>query len=246
MTATRTVRVLVVSAAVTTVVVVGLVWGGWRLSKSRTYQLFGQFVTRVETRDSVVALTLDDGPSPVYTDSVLSILADSNVHATFFVVGGSLAGHLALGRRMVEQGQELGNHSYTHHRLVLKTPGYIRHEVEATDSLIRAVGDVGAIPFRPPYGKRLVLLPWLLSRTDRVTVLWDVEADRDPVIASDPSRLVQYVVRQVRPGSIILLHTETASRATGRAALPRLIGAFHAAGYQFVTVSELLRRRAPG
>jgi peptidoglycan/xylan/chitin deacetylase (PgdA/CDA1 family) len=81
---------------------------------------------------------------------LLHVLADSNVHATFFVIGSSLAGHLALGRRLVEAGQELGNHSFTHHRLVFKTPGYIRHEVAATDSLIRAVGQHGEIPFRPP------------------------------------------------------------------------------------------------
>jgi peptidoglycan-N-acetylglucosamine deacetylase len=241
----RRARIVVISAVVIPVLTAGLAWGLWRLARSRSFQLFGDLVTRVETPDSVVALTLDDGPSAVYTDSVLRVLADSNVRATFFVEGGSLASRLALGRRMVEQGQELGNHSYTHHRLVLRTPGYIRHEVEGTDSLIRAVGQRGAIPFRPPYAWRLVVLPWLLARTHRVTVLWDIEADGDPVIASDPGRIVQYVLGHVRPGSIILLHVDVASRVTERAALPRLIGALHTAGYRFVTVSELLRRRAP-
>ncbi len=242
---TRKVRVVSLWVATTVAVVIGLLWAGWRLSKSPTYQIFGQLVRRVDTNDRLVALTLDDGPTRVYTDSVLRVLADSNVHATFFVIGSSLVRRLALGRRMVEDGHELGNHSYTHHRLALKTPGYIHHEVEGTDSLIRAVGQQGAIPFRPPYGQRLLFLPWFLSRTNRLTVLWDVAPDSDPAIADDPTRIVEYVVNHVRPGSIIVLHAEIDSRVTGRAALPRLIGALHTAGYRFVTVSELLRRRAP-
>ena len=241
---TRAVRILVASAVVA-VAAVGIAWAGWNLSNSRSHQLFGQLVTRVETDDSVIALTLDDGPLPVYTDSVLRILADANVHATFFVVGAALEDQLDLGRRIVQEGHELGNHSYTHHRLVLKTPAYIRHEVEGTDSLIRSVGHQGPIHFRPPYGKRLFLLPWFLSRTGRVTVLWDLEPDTYPGIARDHERIVEYVARNVRPGSIILLHTETASRAPARAALPTLIGALRAAGYRFVTISELMRRQAP-
>jgi peptidoglycan/xylan/chitin deacetylase (PgdA/CDA1 family) len=89
-----------------------------------------------------------------------------------------------------------------------------------------------------------VLLPWYLWRTHRVTVFWDVEADSDPAIASDPGKIVEYVVKRVRPGSIILLHAEISSRVAGRAAVPRLIGALHAAGYQFVTISDLLTRRS--
>lgn len=220
---------------------VGVAWAGWRLSKSRTYQLFGNLVTRVETADSLVALTLDDGPTLEYTDAVLAILADSNVHATFFVVGAGLARHPDLGHRIVDAGHELGNHSFTHQRMVLKTPAFVRREVERTDSLIRVAGQRGAIHFRPPYGKRLVMLPWFLSRTGRVTVLWDLEPDSDPGIARDPGRLVDHVLARVRPGSIILLHLETATRASGRAALPRLIGALRAAGYEFVTVSQLMR-----
>jgi chitin deacetylase len=220
---------------------VGLAWAGWRLSKSRTHQLFGDLVTRVETADSLVALTLDDGPNLEYTDSVLAILADSNVRATFFVVGAALARHLDLGRRIVDAGHELGNHSFSHQRMVLKTPGFVRREVEVTDSVIRAAGQRGAIHFRPPYGKRLVMLPWFLSRTDRMTVLWDLEPDSYPGIARDPGRLVDHVLARVRPGSIILLHLEGSTRASGRAALPRLIGALRAAGYEFVTVSQLMR-----
>jgi peptidoglycan/xylan/chitin deacetylase (PgdA/CDA1 family) len=233
-------RVIARTALLGSIGTLGVAWAAWALSKSRTCQLFGELVTRVETTDSVVAVTFDDGPAPAYTDSVLTVLADSNVRATFFVVGSGLERHADLGRRIVAAGHELGNHSYSHQRMVWKTPAFVRREVEQTDSLIRLAGQGGAIGFRPPYGKRLVILPWFLSRTGRVTVLWDVEPDSDPEVARDPDRLVDHVVKHVRPGSIILLHVETRARASSRVALPRLLGALRGAGYEFVTVSQLM------
>jgi peptidoglycan/xylan/chitin deacetylase (PgdA/CDA1 family) len=219
-----------------------VVWAGWNLSGSRKYQTFGELVTRVETADSVVALTFDDGPVAHYTDSVLAMLADSNVRATFFTVGAALRDHPDLAIRITRAGHELGNHSYSHRRLVLKTPGYVRREIEDTDSLIRTAGYRETIYFRPPYFKRLVVLPWILSREDRPIILADLEPDSNPQNAGDAARMVDYVVQNVRPGSIILLHVEIPSRTAGREALPRIIGALHSAGYRFVTVSELLRK----
>ena len=219
-----------------------VVWAGWKLSNSRKYQTFGELVTRVETADSVVALTFDDGPIPGYTDSVLKVLADSNVHATFFTRGAALHERPDIAARIVLAGHELGNHSYSHRRLVLKTPGYVRREIQQTDSLIRSAGHRGTIHFRPPYGKRLVVLPWILSRDDRAIILADLEPDSHPGNARDAARMVEYVKRNVRPGSIILLHVEIPSRTAGREALPRIIGILHSAGYRFVTLSDLMRR----
>jgi peptidoglycan/xylan/chitin deacetylase (PgdA/CDA1 family) len=238
----RKTRLRLATTAVVALVTLFLAWAVWQLSNSRSYQLFGDLVTRVETQDSVVALTFDDGPVPGYTDSVLAVLVDSGVVGTFFVVGAELEQHGDLARRILQAGNELGNHSYSHHPLVFKSPTYVRHEIQTTDSLIHAAGQHGAIPFRPPYGKRLVVLPWLLAQAGRATVLWDVEPDSDPAIARDPARIVDDVLRNVRPGSIILLHVEIPRRAPGRAALPNLIGSIRAAGYEFVTVSELMRR----
>jgi len=242
----RKIRTTVVTVTATSFAMLALAWAVWELSNSRSYQLFGELVARVETLDSAVALTFDDGPVPGYTDSVLTLLADSSVAATFFVVGEALAEHADLARRIVHSGHELGNHSYSHHSLVFKTPTYVRHEIHSADSLIRAAGQHGAIPFRPPYGKRLVILPWVLARAGRTTILWDLEPDSYPAIARDPAQIVDHVLRNVRPGSIILLHVENPGRASGRAALPSLIGSLRAAGYEFVTVSELMRRASSG
>jgi peptidoglycan-N-acetylglucosamine deacetylase len=214
--------------------------GSWKLHKSRTVQLFGDLTYAVSTEDRVVALTFDDGPTAPYTDSVLKLLEAHGVPATFFVVGSSLERHPELGRRIVDGGHELGNHSYTHRALVARVPSTIRYEVEATDSLIRQAGSAGPIHFRPPYGKRLIGLPLYLSRTGRTTVLWNLEPDSWYRTADE---MVAHVLEHVGAGSIILLHVELASRTEERAALPRIIEGIRALGYEFVTVSELMTRQ---
>lgn len=203
--------------------------------------MFGDLVHVVSTEDSVVALTFDDGPALPHTDSVLELLEAGGVPATFFVIGSSLERHLEVGRRILERGHELGNHSYTHRPLLARSPQAMRYEVEATDSLIRAAGATGRVHFRPPYGKRLVGLPLYLSRTDRTTVLWTLEPDSWYRTADE---MVTHVLDNVRPGSIILLHVELRSRTEERAALPRIIEGIREQGYEFVTVSDLMARES--
>lgn len=214
------------------------VWGSWRLSNSRTHQLVGDLLLRVETADSVVALTFDDGPTPVHTDSVLTILDEFDVPATFFMVGSAMERNPDVVARVVAGGHELGNHSYSHRRLVLKLPGTIAREIEATDSLIRAAGQTGEVYVRPPYGKRLLGLPLYLARRDRPVVLWDLEPD---TYNSRAEGMARYVRDRVRPGSIILLHVEVPARREGRAALRTIVPELQARGFRFVTLSELMR-----
>jgi peptidoglycan/xylan/chitin deacetylase (PgdA/CDA1 family) len=231
-------------AAGTLLAVPALLLGGWRLHKSRTYQLFGEIVPRVETHEALVALTFDDGPKPPFTDSVLAILERKGVHATFFVVGQALRDHLEDGRRIVEAGHELGNHSFSHSPMVFKSMGFMKHELTSTDSLIRAAGHRGPIHFRPPYGKKLVGLPYLLWRSGRKDITWDLEPDSYPEIARDSARIVDYVERRVHPGSILLLHPFGRSHEAGRRALPAIIDGLRDHGYRIVTVSELLAHAA--
>jgi peptidoglycan-N-acetylglucosamine deacetylase len=211
--------------------------GTWHLHKSRSFQLLGELVTSVATGDSVVALTFDDGPSPSYTPDVLALLQREQARATFFLVGRAIEQHPQLARSILEGGHELGNHSYSHRPMVLMRQRTIQAEVERTDSLIRAAGADGPIPFRPPYGKRLVGLPLYLSRTNRPTVLWSLEPD---TWYRDAESMVEHVVSGVKPGDIILLHVELSARAEERVALAMLIPALREKGYRFVTVSELI------
>ena len=135
-------------------------------------------------------------------------------------------------------------HTYSHKRMVFKTPGFIAREIERTDALIRASGYTGAITFRPPYGKKLLTLPWYLSRHGVTSVTWDLEPDT--YFPGDAARIEDYVLARAAPGSIILLHPLCGQAcAADRAALPGIIKGLKARGYSFVTVSQLLALRGP-
>jgi len=212
----------------------------WRLANSRTFQLFGDIVPRVETSQRVVALTFDDGPAPESIDQILSVLRERKAKATFFLIGGALQEHPELGRQIAQEGHELGNHSYSHERMIFKTPSFIREEIERTDQLIRNAGYQGPIQFRPPYGKKLVLLPYYLSKMHRKSIMWDIEPDSDPDMAKDANKIVAHVLSQARPGSIILLHVMYKSGAPSLSAVSGIIDGLRQKGYEFKTVSELL------
>ena len=226
-----------------TAVTLGLVFGGWTISRSRTFQLFGEIVARVDTDEQVIALTFDDGPTPEYTDSVLALLADKDVKATFFVIGADVEKHQQETRAIIDAGHELGNHTYTHPDMTLASETDAATEVTRTDTAIRAAGYSGDIHVRPPFGKKLIGLPLHLAKTDRLTVTWDVEPESDSDVAADANRIVAHVLERTKPGSIILLHVMYPSRETSRQALPGIIDGLKARGFRFVTVSELLSLR---
>jgi peptidoglycan-N-acetylglucosamine deacetylase len=210
------------------------------LARSRSYQVAGALFTHAETAERRVALTFDDGPVPAMMDSVLLPLERRGVHATFFVMGSNVAEAPAAAARLVASGHELGNHTYTHRRMVAISGATIRDEVERTDSLIRRAGHSGPIHFRPPFGYKLFGLPRYLARTGRTTVMWDVDPDSYPEVAAHRDSIVSHVLARVRPGSIILLHPWYPSRATSLAAVGPLIDSLRARGYQVGTVRELL------
>jgi chitin deacetylase len=212
----------------------------WHVSRSRTFQFFGELVPRVNTSQKVVALTFDDGPVPGPTAQILAILEQEHVRATFFVTGAELQANMGEGRRLVEAGHELGNHSFSHQRMLLVTPSFVKQEVETTDNLIREAGYQGPIHFRPPYGKKLFSLPYYLWKTGRKSITWDVEPDSFPEIASDANKIADFVLSQTQPGSIIILHVMYPSRIESMKAVKKIIEGLKAKGYSFKTVSELL------
>ncbi|MBZ9613475.1 polysaccharide deacetylase family protein [Rheinheimera maricola] len=226
------------------VAVLAVLYGLWQLSSARSYQLFGELVHRVEIGDKVIALTFDDGPSKRYTDEVLTILAAEQVRATFFVTGKETKQNLAQARQLLAAGHQLGNHSYSHPRMLFMSRATVASEIEQTDAAIRAAGYQGDILFRPPYGKKLLMLPWYLAQQNRLTIMWDLEPETDPKFAKDAQAMADYVINNARPGSIVLLHVMYQSRQTSREALPLIIRGLKLQGYRFATVSELLTMRA--
>ncbi|RSD11471.1 polysaccharide deacetylase family protein [Amycolatopsis eburnea] len=223
--------VLVVGAAVTL----------FEVSKSRTFQFFGTLVNRVETSEKVVAITFDDGPDPAGTQAILDTLRERRAPATFFLIGRDIAAHPDLARAIAAAGHEIGNHSFSHERMIGVTPAWVADEVEATDALIRTTGYTGEILFRPPNGKKLFALPHYLAAHDRTTITWDVEPDSDG--APDAAAVEKTTLDQVRPGSIVLLHAMYAARGQTRQAIGPILDALKQRGYRFVTVSQLLAAR---
>ncbi|UTR13057.1 polysaccharide deacetylase family protein [Evansella sp. LMS18] len=209
------------------------------LSQSRTFQFFGGLVTSVETDEKVVALTFDDGPG-VNTHEILDILRKHDVKGTFYLTGYEIEKYLDDASKIVDEGHEIGNHSYSHQRMVFKSPSFIKEEIERTDELIRQIGYEGEITFRPPYGRRLVLLPYYLSMQDRDTIFMNLEPESYPEVADDADEIVNHVAEKIKPGSIILLHVMYESRRESLNSVEGVITTLKEEGYTFVTISELL------
>lgn len=214
----------------------------FQYSKSRTSQLFGKITNRVETTEKVVALTFDDGPTETATPKVLSILAEKGIKATFFLTGKEIETNTSSAMEICKAGHEIGNHSYSHERLVLCGYEKVSEEIERTNALIVSLGFSGTISFRPPYGKKLFNLPRYLCDHNIETITWDVEPDTY-IKSGNVADLVNYTSTSVKPGSIILLHPMYKSKESTLEAIPLIIDDLRSKGYRFLTISELLKLR---
>lgn len=212
--------------------------GLWLMASSPSFMLFGHIVTHVATDEKVVALTLDDGPLPVHTEETLAELQKLDVKATFFTIGVESKRHPEQLKKIIAAGQEVGNHSYSHRVMALMTYGDVAREIEQNDTLVRDAGYTGQIPFRVPYNIKYITLPYYLMRHDRPDISHNVSTNEGYNFTAN--QIATDVVSKVKPGSIVLLHPMYNHTATSRAAIPLIVNELRAAGYTFVTVSQLL------
>lgn len=222
------------------VIVAATLVGLRELVNSSTFQLFGDYVARVETDERVVALTFDDGPDPTHTPRFLEVLDSHGVKGTFFMMGRNVERYPDVAREVLRRGHEIGNHSYSHRKLVLMSPRQMREEIENTDALLRSIGVTGPIPFRPPHAAKFVILPWVLTDMQKLSVLGDVDPEEWKRPSADV--MTESILRKVRPGSIIGLHDPMGAESLRT--LQRVLPALAARGYRFEKVSELVSRRA--
>lgn len=185
-----------------------------------------------KTITAKVALTFDDGPHPVYTPQLLDGLNERDVHATFFVVGKNILGNEALLKRMETEGHLIGNHTYSHVKLSELDIARACAEVEKTNALICEVTGKEPEFIRPPFGE------WKKAMEcsfEMIPVLWDV----DPLdwTTKNTALVVERVLKDTKPGDIILLHDYYQSSVD--AAL-EIVDALTERGYKFVTVDELI------
>jgi peptidoglycan/xylan/chitin deacetylase (PgdA/CDA1 family) len=210
------------------------------LVKTPKFQVIGELVNHVETKEKVVALTYDDGPNPPYTNQLLDLFDHNRIKATFFVIGKNIENHPETVQLILSKGHELGNHSYSHTRMVFKSPSFIRAEIEKTDALLRQLGVKQEIHFRAPYGRKLLVLPYILAKLGKKNILWTV--DPKDFEESNPETIKNYVLEKVNPGSIILMHDGGGERSQTIAATEMVIKGLQKKGYTFKTVSELIHQ----
>ena len=182
----------------------------------------------------VVALTFDDGPSE-YTEGFLDVLRAKHARGTFFEIGQEMPGREAAMRRILREGDEIGDHTMNH----VEYPGYA--QIAGAAARIRAATHFEPCLFRPPGGAVDSAVLATAGALGLRTILWSV----DPVDWSTPGADAVYsrVVFAARPGSIVLMHDGGGDRSGTLAALPRIVDTLRARGYRFATVTQLLGQR---
>ena len=188
---------------------------------------------KADTQEKVVALTFDDGPDPVDTPAVLDILKEKKVRATFFVLGQAAQDNPLLLKRLVNEGHEIGNHSFKHdyqqRRLV--------EEMNQTDHAVFAATGTHTYFYRPPGGFLTKNQLEIIKGNGHVVALWSVDSKdwRNPGV----KQIVDNVIKNVFPGAIILMHDGGYQRTQTVKALGPIIDALRERGYLLTTLSEL-------
>ncbi|CAM3357848.1 polysaccharide deacetylase family protein [Brevibacillus invocatus] len=207
------------------------------------YETRGEIVWEVPTKSKVIALTFDDGPDPRYTTQIAELLKEYNAKATFFVVGSRVKAHPQVVRLLMEQQHELANHTYTHPDVRRISPANLREEVLATQEEIYKHTGLRPHLFRPPGGVYNESLVHVAKDAGFLVVMWSWHQDtRD---WSDPGvkKITNKVLNNARNGDIVLFHDYGGNRKQTVDALREIMPELQKRGYQFVTVSELMKYR---
>ena len=216
-----------------------------------TSPVFGKVYYGKNTKNKVIALTFDDGPNEPYTSQILDILSSNSIKATFFVIGENVQHDPTSAEKIMADGNVLGNHSYSHDANHALTE-FGAKDLEKAEEVINNTLGVRPYLYRPPHGKKS---PWELEAVKKlgmIEITWNVSANDQHVFAifgkPTPNEFAEEIVKEAKPGSIILLHdgfgtlhdTPKADRSLTVKALPIIIEQLKAEGYSFVTVPQLL------
>jgi peptidoglycan-N-acetylglucosamine deacetylase len=188
-----------------------------------------------------IAMTFDDGPSPATTPRLLDILKQRNIKATFFMIGQNAQANPAIVQRILADGHEIGNHSWTHPQLSKLSDERVTEEITKTQDAIKNACGYTPVLLRPPYGAITARQKeWIEKQFGLSVIIWSV----DPLDWKRPGASVieQRILAGARPGAIILshdIHKQTVD------AMPATLDALAAKGFKFVTVSQLIAMNRP-
>lgn len=207
-------------------------------------RLFNEKVTYGDRsgRPKLIALTFDDGPYPIFTPLLLDELAHLNVHATFFLIGRDAQQWPELAQRIEQSGNEVADHTYTHPNLDQEAPDQVRSEImQGRSVLYGLVHDPAVLDlFRPPHGRYTVQTVEVAQSLGYKTVLWTDDGGDWRTVT--PASLANHLEQHATAPEIVLLHS---GKLATIQMLPEVVARFRAAGYQFVTVGQLLAQVTP-
>lgn len=185
-----------------------------------------------------IALTFDDGPHPYLTPKILDILKKYKVHATFFLVGENVKNYPNLAERILKEGHEIGNHTYTHGRVSERSFFEMRKEIELCESSIYEQTDYKTKIFRPPEGFLDDKIRALSKEMDYSVILWNI--DTKDWAHESPAAICRNITDHISPGSIILMHDYISFDSPTPEALELFLPILLERGYQFSVVSDLI------
>ncbi len=207
-------------------------------------------IERTGDKPNLLALTFDDGPDPDWTPKILDILKEKGVHASFFIVGENAEANPDLVQRILAEGHDIGNHTFTHPNLGDLSESLVKLEINATQRLFEALTGRSMRLFRAPFlgdaepTTSDEIVPIKIAQSmGYVTV--GLHVDTNDWLHPPADVIVDRVLDRVTDpnpdmkGHVILLHDSGGDRSQTVAALPKLIDTLRAKGYKFVPVSEL-------
>jgi peptidoglycan/xylan/chitin deacetylase (PgdA/CDA1 family) len=204
-------------------------------------QWLGRTCWRGRRDTNAAALTFDDGPSPD-TERILDILGAHEARATFFMIGREVESFPGIAQRVLAEGHEVGNHSYSHPSYLFQSASETHVQISRTQSVITETIGVRPQMARPPYGVRTPAYFRATRALDLRTVQWDVAGFDWKRIT--PRQIADNVLRKAQPGSIILLHDGDSAGKNARKntveALPLIIRGLRDRELQIAPLSQLL------
>lgn len=211
-------------------------------------QLYGETFIGKPGSGKQLALTYDDGPNDPHTLRLLDVLAKHGLKATFFVIGNYVRQRPDIVRRIVAEGHEVGNHTYTHPLLSLCDSGNARGELEQCAAALKETGVSDVRFFRPPFGARRPATLRIAREMGYTPVMWSVWCFDWKTTSADV--VEQHAVRGITGGDVILLHDGShkkfgADRAPTVEATDRIIRRYKDQGFEFVTVGGMMDATLP-
>lgn len=214
------------------ILIVASLWFAFHTPQAGTAQAL--VIARGDIFSKNVALTIDDGPHPMFTNRILDILKEKRVKATFFVVGRMAAVSPEIVRRMIAEGHTVGNHTHYHNNLLSLPPENVHIEWDMCSSTLKTI--TGKTPrfARPPGGNYNASVLETTRKSGLTTVLWTANgADCTGISSGDITRRI---LSRTGPGGIILLHSGVEATIE---ALPVIIDTLKRKGYRFETLDEM-------